>query len=100
MPERMSDVHTLQKGGCLPPSPFGLTPREYFGPVSYTHLDVYKRQGQVHRFGFLQRVAALALAKVAACHLRLPRHRIDELNDARSGNALPDACLLYTSRCV
>ena len=29
-------------------APFAFTP-EHLGPVSYTHLDVYKRQGRVQR---------------------------------------------------
>ena len=50
-------------------------------PVSYTHLDVYKRQGAQ---GALQRA-----------HLLL-----GHLDDLARGDAELGACLLYTSRCV
>ena len=52
-------------------------------PVSYTHLDVYKRQGGRKRL--LQR----------RIHRRLVRRAADDI-----GAEQPPLCLLYTSRCV
>ena len=54
-------------------------------PVSYTHLDVYKRQAQ----------ARLAQSELQRGQWRGPLHGIPiALKD------LIDTCLLYTSRCV
>ena len=55
-------------------------------PVSYTHLDVYKRQGQIEFRVFGHRRGAKAV-KQPLC--KAPAHR-----------AQRRACLLYTSRCV
>ena len=52
--------------------------------VSYTHLDVYKRQGQVGQSG-----GALAGQSL-----------VYELQNALSKIAQFTGCLLYTSRCV
>ena len=62
-------------------------------PVSYTHLDVYKRQvqqcGYHHRHPEIQR-----------CRLRLPE-RDRRLPGQRAGSHCRcKGCLLYTSRCV
>ena len=61
-------------------------------PVSYTHLDVYKRQAK----------AALEIVKE---NLKQSKNRVaDFSNLERNGlmakNDLLKACLLYTSRCV
>ena len=48
-------------------------------PVSYTHLDVYKRQVHVH------------------VGTEISLNRVD---DDQSGVVLDNGCLLYTSRCV
>ena len=56
------------------------------GPVSYTHLDVYKRQG--HGFGD---------------HFDVVLDRVESYRKADFwwvGCPGPHTCLLYTSRCV
>ena len=66
-------------------------------PVSYTHLDVYKRQG-MNRLGFTPDRYRSAWARLNA----LPQ--VDEISfmthfsDADSAKGI--GCLLYTSRCV
>ena len=71
-------------------------------PVSYTHLDVYKRQG----LQFLERTPQRAFAGVfqavdhqlvvAACFVQgQPAAREHAQSLARR-----ELCLLYTSRCV
>ena len=69
-------------------------------PVSYTHLDVYKRQGHDGSMGTL--------------HANSPREGISRMESmiTMGGFSLPpktiremiagsvDICLLYTSRCV
>ena len=67
--------------GFYPVLPIGQVDCE--GPVSYTHLDVYKRQG--HDVTIIDK-RATAL-----------QHTIESLDImAIEGNG----CLLYTSRCV
>ena len=56
------------------------------GPVSYTHLDVYKRQGPNKGIEY----AIAAMEKVAA--------KFPEVLYIVLGATHP--CLLYTSRCV
>ena len=59
------------------------------GPVSYTHLDVYKRQIKDHQWPGLA-----AVGKV---------ERIREIagkTTSETAYYLLSACLLYTSRCV
>ena len=61
-------IETLQKagyqgyavGGCVRDWLCGLTPKDYDvttaatpQPVSYTHLDVYKRQGLIRSFKYI-----------------------------------------------
>ena len=56
--------------------------------VSYTHLDVYKRQIKGHE------LAAAALVAAA-------EHLVELQTDALNGRQQRlEACLLYTSRCV
>ena len=62
--------------------PAASIPTDY--PVSYTHLDVYKRQALVRD--------DLAVADLDDA-LRVPRH-VHVVRDQ------DDGCLLYTSRCV
>ena len=62
-------------------------------PVSYTHLDVYKRQG--HNAVFIQEVVVFLSVGI----------RLDVQNDLGAHGILLGgghlvACLLYTSRCV
>ena len=85
-------------------------------PVSYTHLDVYKRQG-VHRValgrgrqsgacGGSQRRSQRTLRHRHDLCLGQRRHRDLDRAEAsaqtvdRTGGRHPRACLLYTSRCV
>ena len=62
----------------------------YINPVSYTHLDVYKRQvEEFMRLASQVRVAGILSGKVGIFHLHV--------------GTCPDPlyiCLLYTSRCV
>ena len=65
----------------------------YFKTVSYTHLDVYKRQGtQLTMRTF--HTGGVAGAGAEDITQGLPR--VEELFEARC----PKGCLLYTSRCV
>ena len=51
------------------------------GPVSYTHLDVYKRQEQLHIFNFLIDIIQLPLA-LPQLHLKLDVYkRQDYISD-------------------
>ena len=61
------------------------------GAVSYTHLDVYKRQGQGHLAGWV-------IATVKR-QLRQGTARVADLA-GKHHPLQPDTCLLYTSRCV
>ena len=64
---------------------FGLDPVVAWGhPVSYTHLDVYKRQ-----------VQNPASSKFVGL-----KNYFDIFKDPRFITALRNTCLLYTSRCV
>ena len=69
-----------------------------WNPVSYTHLDVYKRQGH-HR---MQRAVAVGLGPrdviVELVGQRRP-HLVDHAQRHVAGAHVVD-CLLYTSRCV
>ena len=67
-------------------------------PVSYTHLDVYKRQGQYNVI-FTRRSFYL---RAHAGQISFPGGRFDEVDENIVQTAIREAydCLLYTSRCV
>ena len=84
---------------------------QYFGPVSYTHLDVYKRQGVVPAQQDLHPAAAAAarILQRLAPEGKLPGGNTEaylprEAHSAGGGQpgdaGHQQACLLYTSRCV
>ena len=62
----------------------------YASPVSYTHLDVYKRQEEEHEI-------LESGAELACDVLKLGHHGS---SNASSYRFLRETCLLYTSRCV
>ena len=69
-------------------------------PVSYTHLDVYKRQVLLDEQE-LARIPGNARAQKLA--LMLPHTRRTELTtcfEFAAAGRIPYTCLLYTSRCV
>ena len=66
-------------------------------PVSYTHLDVYKRQGHEAFTAMRMRGAQatdIAILVVAADDGVMPQ-TVEAINHAKAAG-----CLLYTSRCV
>ena len=66
-------------------------------PVSYTHLDVYKRQAvNISAMTAEQRDAALALDVERLLRFGRKHKLIKELDAIVARNT----CLLYTSRCV
>ena len=71
------------------------------GPVSYTHLDVYKRQAQDFTVfgGSLGEVFGEKIVKVMdwAAKIGVP---VVGLNDSGGARIQEGVCLLYTSRCV
>ena len=88
-------------------------------PVSYTHLDVYKRQGLsgagkstlVRCINLLEQptegqifIDGVDLTSLDARHLRQERQQIgmifQSFNLLMQRTALQNVCLLYTSRCV
>ena len=72
-----------------------------FEPVSYTHLDVYKRQVPVDEVIFSigdDQDIKSGLSSYGAEMLRLNRI-IESVKEGKQVLALID-CLLYTSRCV
>ena len=80
----------------------GLTP-QLDAPVSYTHLDVYKRQAVGNlRVEAPRATAGCALRRATrlggsgVCVLQHPLRQARYVHPARTA----DACLLYTSRCV
>ena len=86
--------------------------------VSYTHLDVYKRQGQgrsrarsLRTANMFNKVIALAvrfrwpvviLSALIACYglFHLTQLPIDAVPDITNRQVQINTCLLYTSRCV
>ena len=67
-------------------------------PVSYTHLDVYKRQGQQHLLTMFRTQKGWLVAdsaKVLAAGLEF-----GVIDKRFLGRGRPHPCLLYTSRCV
>ena len=83
-----------------------------FKPVSYTHLDVYKRQIQdifpARRFRELlvQRLPGPATLRAQTQYILAPQLRNRPLEHRRAAGSRADlprqlrCCLLYTSRCV
>ena len=76
-------------------------------PVSYTHLDVYKRQDQSNRFGCPAWPHGEFVADGSQHHIDRPElrnqcHIAEQVGIASmvEGRAILDTCLLYTSRCV
>ena len=64
------------------------------GPVSYTHLDVYKRQAVCFAYGLCNRVIGKAFRH--SCILqKLTFRNFFRMNSSHFKN-----CLLYSSRCV
>ena len=80
--------------------------RRGHGPVSYTHLDVYKRQGlfgEMRRYpvDIAQVPTQVKQAFLAAEDANFYEHNgIDVNGVARALWLLAKTCLLYTSRCV
>ena len=87
----------------------------FLNPVSYTHLDVYKRQGWLNIFNptFTLHLLEESIAEAwvtrkptSAGHvtsLELFAHdgtQIAQLYGQRTEGEQEQACLLYTSRCV
>ena len=74
-------------------------------PVSYTHLDVYKRQGQNAVMLAVAVALLLVPSRVLACLLSrlVPLHDEDPAPETLQKKLLPRAlvygCLLYTSTC-
>ena len=73
-------------------------------PVSYTHLDVYKRQGCL-RAGSARRSSGCAVVRVVAggaVGIACGRHATGACAGACNAvrHAQVCSCLLYTSRCV
>ena len=67
------------------------------GPVSYTHLDVYKRQLQGFCFyGISKKYNFSQIARDKFGYPKLHLSRVTEF----LANYLFKGCLLYTSRCV
>ena len=70
-------------------------------PVSYTHLDVYKRQGLGHG-----NLGSMLLSDESKCFAFLAGHESfaaaeGAIGIVRNANkARKEPCLLYTSRCV
>ena len=85
-----------------------------FEPVSYTHLDVYKRQdlhrvpqrGSQHAVVLTVAVCAELLKRLFVSRLhKAPHEKVHKQPDHDCRQELdqqhrPDVCLLYTSRCV
>ena len=68
-------------------------------PVSYTHLDVYKRQANIRRAHAVTPVTALQ--SEYSLWWREPEHTILPLLRELGIGLVPfSPCLLYTSRCV
>ena len=72
---------------------------EALGPVSYTHLDVYKRQPAPSRQKPLKRATPTALSMWSPSRRR-NQTRLLPGRYREHPQINPDSCLLYTSRCV
>ena len=68
-------------------------------PVSYTHLDVYKRQGKTYTAIALA-VRALKNKEIKKIILSRPAVEAGEKLGFLPGDMKDKICLLYTSRCV
>ena len=93
-------VHRPHTGNCVQHGGFACTVAADHGneialvqPVSYTHLDVYKRQAQ-HSAVAAGRADCLCILAGAHHSIPIAVHR----NGA--GGEQVSICLLYTSRCV
>ena len=73
----------------------------FVGPVSYTHLDVYKRQSQDSRASAYRMLATMIKQPAGSFKVTPPPEPSTELTaeDQLVDQALK-SCLLYTSRCV
>ena len=95
-PERVIE---LAVKGMLPKGPLGRSMYTklfvYAGPVSYTHLDVYKRQGKTLLAQTLARLLNVPFAIADATTLTEAGYVGEDVE-----NILLKICLLYTSRCV
>ena len=71
-------------------------------PVSYTHLDVYKRQKHGLEVDSLDKKSVKELLKTAPPELAevLELRRQLAKSSVKKYQAMQNACLLYTSRCV
>ena len=68
----------------------------YSPAVSYTHLDVYKRQGNAeYEKKSVENRTQISLVNDLRKYLRGNEYEV-----LPSNVGLQDACLLYTSRCV
>ena len=120
----------IRDRGCPALAPAAKNAERYFASVSYTHLDVYKRQVQGTINGYGERcgnadlcsiIPNLELKMQRAClpsgrlkHLSEVSHYIAEIANMPHHNNQPFvgygafahkggihvSCLLYTSRCV
>ena len=70
-----------------------------YAAVSYTHLDVYKRQEHVIRVGVYGKRGALSLFHTAYVRFVHVGHNL-HLRQVGSDGEQCRCCLLYTSRCV
>ena len=81
---------------------------DWLRAVSYTHLDVYKRQGSHHT---IPMVSTKLIIGNSLCFRRCVGGGIRQVCPVHEGNivfvaaksndfSVPHACLLYTSRCV
>ena len=80
-------------------------------PVSYTHLDVYKRQGiqMIQAIGLVETKGFVAVVEAADAMLKAANVKLIKYQSIGGGYVTVivegdvgavKACLLYTSRCV
>ena len=65
----------------------------FYAPVSYTHLDVYKRQDVLNTISGYK-LPVITLDKST------PREAVCKVFENVNTGGVPLTCLLYTSRCV
>ena len=95
------DLHAGEVLAVIGPNGAGKTTllETVAGPVSYTHLDVYKRQEQFH--SQVQRIAHSLDAKTRTMAVELDVDNKDgRLAPGMFAQVEWSLCLLYTSRCV